>query len=78
MRVFTHEDRDVGGDLIVARARGVQLAADTAGDFPNAPLDGHMDVLIAVLKRKRSAVQLIVDLTQGGMKGSPSSSEMIP
>ena len=37
---------EVGGDLVVAAAPGVQFAAHRAGDLGQAALDGGMDVLI--------------------------------
>ena len=40
------EQRDVGRDLVVARARGVQLAADRPGELGEPPLDRHVDVLV--------------------------------
>ena len=47
----------VEGDLIVAAARRVQLAADRADHLDQAPLDRHVDVLVAAAaawKRPRS------------------------
>ncbi len=44
------EERDVGRDLVVARAGGVELAADRAGDLGHAPLDRHVDVLVALIE----------------------------
>ena len=49
-RLRAHVHRDVGGDLIVARARGVQLAADRPGELGHAPLDRHVDVFVGVLE----------------------------
>ena len=49
-RVRAREHRHVGGDLVVARARGVQLAADRADDLGQPPLDRHVDVLVVVAR----------------------------
>ena len=38
----------VGGDLVVAAAPGVQLAADRADQFGQAPLVGRVDILVAL------------------------------
>ncbi len=45
-RVRAREHRDVGRDLVVARARRVELAADRADDLRQPPLDRHVDVLV--------------------------------
>ena len=42
------EHRDVGRDLVVARTRGMELAAGLARDLGHPPLDCHVDVLVAV------------------------------
>ncbi len=55
------EQGDVGRDLVVARARGVQLAADAAGDLRDTALDRHVDVLVALLKREGVADELALD-----------------
>ena len=46
------EERDVGGDLVVARARRVQLAAGRPGELGHPPLDGHVDVLVVGEERE--------------------------
>ena len=46
-RVGAHEQGHVGGHLVVARACGVQLAADRPGDLRQPALDRHVDVLVA-------------------------------
>ena len=60
-RVRAREHRDVGGDLVVARARGVQLAADRPDDLGQPPLDRHVDVLVVGRERERPAVELGLD-----------------
>ena len=65
-RRLAREERDVGDDLVVARARGVQLAAGAPGDRRQPPLDGHVDVLVVGLERERAVAQLALDLVQAG------------
>ena len=48
--LLAHEQRHVGRDLVVARPRGVELAADRAGDLGQPALDRHVDVLVAGLE----------------------------
>ena len=60
-RVRAGEHRHVGGDLVVARARGVQLAADRAGDLGEPPLDRHVDVLVVASEREVALVELALD-----------------
>jgi hypothetical protein len=55
------EERDVRRDLVVARARGVQLAADRTRDLRHAALDRHVDVLVAVLEREDAGDELLLD-----------------
>ena len=64
-RVRAREHGDVGRDLVVARARGVQLAADGAGDLRQPPLDRHVDVLVLVVEPERAAVELLGDTRRG-------------
>ena len=47
-RVSAHEHRHVGGHLVVARAGGVELAADRPDELGQAPLDRHVHVLVVV------------------------------
>jgi len=63
-RVGSHEQRHVGGDLVVARARGVQLAADGAGELRDATLDRHVDVLVCWREREATVIELTLDLVQ--------------
>ena len=60
-RVRAREHRHVGGDLVVARARGVQLAADRPDDLGQPPLDRHVDVLVVLAERERAVVELRLD-----------------
>ena len=57
-RVRAREHGHVRGHLVVARAGGVELAADRPDDLRQAPLDRHVDVLVVVAERERAAVQL--------------------
>ena len=63
-RVCAREHRHVGGDLVVARARGVQLAADRPGDRRQPPLDRHVDVDVARLERELPVLELGLDPLQ--------------
>ena len=47
-----HVEGQVGGDLVVAGAAGVDLAADPADDLGQATLDRHVDVLVGGLERE--------------------------
>jgi hypothetical protein len=60
-RRIAREERDVGRHLVVARARGVQLAPHGTRDLRHAPLDRHVDVLVAVLEREGTVDQLLLD-----------------
>ena len=60
-RVGAREHRHVGGDLVVARARRVELAADRADDLGQPPLDGHVDVLVGVEEPELVGVELGLD-----------------
>ena len=44
------DHRHVGGDLVVARAAGVELAGQRPDLVPEQPLDRHVDVLVGVLE----------------------------
>ena len=77
-RRLAREQRDVGDDLVVARARRVQLAADRPGDLGQPPLDGHVDVLVVGLERERPVAQLALDRSRPARIASRSSSPMIP
>ena len=61
---LTHEHHDIGRDLVVARAGRVKLAADTADERREAPLDRHVDVLIVGLEDEAAAAELLGDLVQ--------------
>ena len=64
-RRLAHEQRDVGRDLVVARARGVQRAADRADELGQAALDRHVDVLV-VGREARSARRELLPTTARG------------
>jgi hypothetical protein len=68
-RVGAREHRHVGRDLVVARARGVQPPADRADDLRQAPLDRHVDVLVAGLEREVALVELALHPLQAGEQG---------
>ena len=57
-RVRAGEHRHVGRDLVVARARRVQLAADRADDLGQPALDGHVDVLVGVVEAELAVLEL--------------------
>ncbi len=59
--VLAHVHGDVGGDLVVARARGVQLAADGPRELGQAPLDRHVDVFVVLLEDERPPRELGLD-----------------
>ena len=52
VRVRAHEHRHIGRDLVIARPRRVQPATDGPDDLGQAPLDRHVDVLVAVGERE--------------------------
>ena len=58
---LTREEGDVGGHLVVARPRGVELAADRAGDLGEPPLDRHVDVLVVGREGERPLGELALD-----------------
>ena len=71
--------REVGDDLVVARARRVQPPADRARDLGQAALDRHVDVLVLVLEREaRLAPALRRPASRPSSSASRSSTEMIP
>ena len=49
-RVRLDDHRHVGGDLVVARAAGVQLAGQRADLLAEQALDRHVDVLVGLLE----------------------------
>jgi hypothetical protein len=59
-----NEHGDVGGHLVVARARGVQLPPHRAGDLGDAALDRHVDVLVVVAEGEAPLVELASDLVE--------------
>ena len=62
------EQGHVGGHLVVARAGRVQLAPHGSGQLGDPPLDGHVDVLIALGEREPGVAQLVADLVQRPMQ----------
>ena len=52
------QQRKVGCDLVVARARRVQLAAERADQLGQAPLDRHVDVLVLLVELEAALLQL--------------------
>jgi hypothetical protein len=61
-RASEHVHGEVGGDLVVAGARGVQLAPHGPREFDQAPLDRHVDVFVAVLEGEHPERELRLDL----------------
>ena len=59
-RVRAREHRHVRRDLVVARAGGVEPAADGADDLRQPPLDRHVDVLVVLEERERAALELLL------------------
>ena len=66
-RVGAHEEREVGGHLVVARARGVELAADRPDQLDQPPLDRHVDVLVVRPDLERVLVDLLADRGQAAL-----------
>jgi len=63
-RLTEQEEPYVRSDLIVAAAAGMQLAGHRADKFPEAPLDGRVDVLICGGKREGPRAELLSDALQ--------------
>ena len=57
---------EVGRDLVVAAAAGVELAADVADPLDERPLDVHVDVFELVAELESAAGDLVVDLLEAG------------
>ena len=53
-----HEQAEIGCDLVVARARGVQAAGGGSDQLGQAALDIHMDVLERALELEFAALDL--------------------
>ena len=75
---IAREQRHVGRDLIVARPRRVQRAADGADELGQTPLDRHVDVLVIVRERERRRLQLDLDGFEASISASRSRSEITP
>ena len=60
---------DVGRDLVVARAPGVELAAHRPGDLGDPPLDRHVDVLVVGREREAVLAELGGDLVERRVQG---------
>jgi hypothetical protein len=58
---LAREERHVGGDLVVARARRVQASADRTDELGQPTLDRHVDVLVAGREREPVLGQLASD-----------------
>ena len=64
-RAVARVHRQVGHDLVVARARRVQAPADRPDDLRQAPLDRHVDVFVLRLERERAPRrELLRDLVE--------------
>jgi hypothetical protein len=57
-RAGAHEHRQVGRDLVVARAGRVDLAADAADDLGQPAFDRHVDVLVVGVHLEAAGVDL--------------------
>ena len=55
----------IGGDLVVATAAGVQFGADIAGDLGHPALDRGVDVLVAGLEPELPRIELCPHLVEG-------------
>ena len=67
--VCAHEQRDIGGHLVVARACRVELAAHRPGDLGKAPLDRHVDVLVVGMDLEAVVLDLLQHLRQASLDG---------
>jgi hypothetical protein len=65
--VRAHEHRDVGRDLVVARASRVELSADGPDDLDQAPLDRHVDVLVLERDGEGVVLDLAADLLEAAL-----------
>ena len=66
-RVRLHDHRHVGGDLVVARAPGVELAGERADRLAEQALDRHVDVLVGVVELEAVLAHLGPDPLQAGV-----------
>ena len=57
---------EVGGDLVVAAAPGLQLGGGRTGNLVQATLDGAVHVLVGRIERERSPTKLIAQRAQAG------------
>jgi hypothetical protein len=69
--VSSGEHGHIGRDLVVARAPRVQTPARTPDQFGQAPLDRHVNVLVAVGERKAAIGQLGANPLQALAQGLP-------
>ena len=60
-RMLGDVEGEVGGDLVVAGAPRMDLAAERADDLGQPPLDRHVDVLVGFLEGEGAADQLCID-----------------
>ena len=68
----------VGGDLVVAAAAGVQLGPDVAGELGDPALDRGVDVLVVGGEDERPRGELLLDLVEGRHQVVTSLSLRIP
>ena len=59
-------EAEVGGDLVVAAATGVELGPHVAGDLGDPALDGGVDVLVAGLEDEDPRRQLLLHPVERG------------
>ncbi len=60
------EHGEVGDHLVVARPRGMELAARRPDDLRHAALHRHVDVLVVAAERERPVAELGLDRVQPG------------
>src|SRR5436853_7928019 len=62
---FAHEQAQVGSDLLVAAASGMQLQSNVASQFGQSALEKMMDVLrLAVFEKMRVALTRVLHVFQ--------------
>jgi hypothetical protein len=62
--VGPHQQGEVGGDLVVAGAGGVELAAERTNQLGEPALDRHVDVLVVLAELEAAGVELGPDPVQ--------------
>ena len=65
-RVHLDRHRDVGRDLVVARAAGVELAGERADLLAEQALDRHVDVLVGLVELEAVGADPLLDAVEAG------------